>query len=196
MGARRAKSESRMKIVVAAWACVLVAGAVPACAGSAASDQPGELNPQVLDMQYWAAKSTEERFDPHMCGYGVFLDKTGQHEEARRIFERCANAGNLHAMPWMSYLEENGYDRASDPVKAAEWDKRLADAGSPIGQFNYGLDLLRGHGAPLDRAAGKSLIDMAAAGGDSTARELIAHDYDPESVTPEADKARYRHPQF
>ena len=29
----------------------------------------------------------------------------------------------------------------------------------------------------------KALIDKAAAGGDTTARELIAHDYDPESVT-------------
>jgi hypothetical protein len=191
-----AKLETRMRLLLAACALVLAIRVEAAVAGSSAAEQPEELNPQVLDMQYWAAKSTEERFDPHMCGYGVFLDKTGQHEEARRIFERCADNGNLHAMPWMSYLEENGYDRASDPVKAAEWDKRLADAGSPIGQFNYGLDLLRGHGAPLDRASGKSLIDLAAAGGDSTARELIAHDYDPESVTPEADKARYRHPQF
>jgi uncharacterized protein len=172
-------------------------GAAPAfSADQAASEQAGELDPQQLSIQYWAAKSTEERFDPHMCVYGVFLDKTGQHDEARRIFERCAEHGNLNAMPWMSFLEENGYDRPSDPAKAAEWDKRLSDAGSSLGQFNYGLDLLRGHGAPLDRAAGKALIDKAAAGGDTVARELARHDYDPESVTPDSDKARYRQPQF
>ncbi|MDR3421108.1 MAG: hypothetical protein P4L80_07710 [Xanthobacteraceae bacterium] len=187
-----------MKSAWSAAALFLALGAVPAVAAEpAASDNSGgELNKQELSIQYWAAKSTEERFDPHMCVYGVFLDKTGQHEEARRIFERCANEGNLHAMPWMSYLEENGYDRPSDPVKAAEWDKKLSDTGSSLGEFNYGLDLLRGHGAPLDRKAGKALIDKAAAGGDTTARELAQHDYDPESVTPEADKARYRQPQF
>ena len=96
----------------------------------------------------------------------------------------------------MSYLEENGYDRPSDPVAAADWDKKLADTGSSLGQFNYGLDILRGHGVEQDRALGKSYIDRAAKGGDVTARELASHDYDPESVTPESDKARYRKPQF
>jgi hypothetical protein len=47
-----------------------------------------------------------------------------------------------------------------------------------------------------DRALGKSYIDRAIAGGDVTARELASHDYDPESVTPDADKAHYRQPQF
>jgi hypothetical protein len=164
---------------------------------AARAEEPlGELNPQELSVQHWAAKSTEDQFDPHMCMYGVFLDKTGQHDVARRIFERCANAGNLNAMPWMSFMKENGYDLPSDPVAAAEWDKKLADTGSSLGQFNYGLDLLRGHGVDQDTKLGKALVDKAAAGGDTTARELAAHDYDPESVTPEPDKARYRKPQF
>jgi TPR repeat protein len=96
----------------------------------------------------------------------------------------------------MSYLEENGYDRPSDPVAAADWDKRLAETGSSLGQFNYGLDLLRGHGVARDLPQGRALIDRAAEGGDRTARELAAAGYDPEAVTPEADKARYRLPQF
>ncbi len=99
-------------------------------------------------------------------------------------------------MPWMSFLEENGYDRPADPVRAAEWDRKLADKGSPLGQFNYGLDLLRGHGVTQDSAAGKAMIDKAAAGGDKTARELAQHDYDPDAVTPTADLAHYRQPQF
>ncbi|MCI4677954.1 sel1 repeat family protein [Rhodoblastus acidophilus] len=178
-----------------------LAGA-PAVAAEAAAKSPapdeqtGELNPQNMSVQYWAAKATDDDYDPHMCMYGVFLDKTGQHEEARRIFKHCAEHGNLNAMPWMSYMEENGFDRPSDPVKAAEWDKKLADAGSSLGQFNYGLDLLRGHGVMRDRAAGKALIDKAAEGGDTTARELAQHDYDPDLVTPTADLAHYRQPQF
>ena len=65
------------------------------------------------------------------------------------------------SMPWMAWTEENGYDRPSDPVAAAEWDKTLADTGSSLGQFNYGLDILRGHGVTQDRALGKSYIDRA-----------------------------------
>ncbi len=181
-------------VAIVALSCTAIAGA--ARAQTAAADDGGELNPQQLSIQYWGAKSHEARFDPKMCTYGVFMDKTGQHEEARRIFERCAKAGNVNAMPWMSYLEENGYDRPSDPVAAAAWDKKLADTGSSLGQFNYGLDVLRGHGVPLDRKLGKDMIDRAAASGDKTARELAAHDYDPESVTPTVDLARYRKPQF
>ncbi|WP_298356836.1 sel1 repeat family protein [Rhodoblastus sp.] len=188
-----------MKFAVTLLA-ISLAGAPALAAGAAATpasdDETGELNPQSLSIQYWAAKASQGDFDPHMCMYGVFLDKTGQHDEARRIFERCANEGNLNAMPWMSFLEENGYDRPSDPAKAAEWDRKLADKGSSLGQFNYGLDLLRGHGVMQDRAAGKALIDKAAAGGDKTARELASHDYDPDSVTPTADLAHYRQPQF
>lgn len=184
-------------------ACVLVV-AVGCGAGSAFAtesrndsvDDAGVLNPQELSVQYWGARSTQARFDPKMCVYGVFMDKTGQHEEARRIFEACAEHGNQYAMPWMSFLEENGYDRPADPVKAAEWDRKLADLGSSLGQFNYGLDFLRGHGVAQDFARGKAYVDKAAAGGDSTARELIAHDYDWQSVTPSADLAHYRVPQY
>ncbi len=185
-----------MRFFVSVLAALVAGAPALAAPASVADASAGELNPQELSIQYWAQKSGEERFDPHMCVYGVFLDKTGQHEEARRIFERCASHGNLNAMPWMSYLEENGYDRPSDPAKAAEWDKKLSDAGSSLGAFNYGLDLLRGHGVTQDRTAGKALIDKAAADGDTTARDLIAHDYDPDAVTPTADLAHYHQPQF
>lgn len=175
---------------------ILLAATLLAPVGVACADDFGELNPQTLSVEYYVGKASDAKIDPHLCGYGVFMDKTGQHEEARKIFERCAREGNLNAMPWMSYLEENGFDRPSNPVAAAEWDKKLADKNSSLGQFNYGLDLLRGHGVAQDGALGKSYVDRAAKAGDTTARELAAHDYDPESVTPTADLARYRKPQF
>jgi len=165
-------------------------------AGASHAEEIGELNPNQLSVDYYVGKAGAEKLDPHLCAYGVFMDKTGQHEEARKIFERCANEGNELAMPWMSYMEENGFERPSNPVAAAEWDRRLADRGSSLGAFNYGLDLLRGHGIARDEKLGRAMIDRAAAGGDVTAKELIAHDYDPESVTPGADRARYRQPQF
>ncbi len=164
--------------------------------GADSDDEVGTLNPQDLTIEYWVAKSKEAHFDPTMCLSGYPLAKMGWHEAARRIFQRCSEAGIAGAMPWMAWTEENGYDRPPDPVKAAEWDKKLADMGSSLGQLNYGLDILRGHGVTQDRALGKSYVDKAAGGGDTTARELAQHDYDPESVTPDADKAHYRKPQF
>lgn len=177
----------------AALAAEKPASSAPAAAKGAES---GVLNPQGLSVQYWAEKSKEARFDPKMCVYGVFMDKTGQHAEARRIFKRCAEHGDQYAMPWMSFLDENGYDRPSDPAAAARWDKKLADLGNSIGQFNYGLDLLRGHGVAQDFGRGKAYIDKAAAGGDATARELVKNGYDWRSVTPSADFAHYGQPEY
>ncbi len=164
--------------------------------GSDSDDDVGQLNPSELSIDYWIARSKEARFDPGMCMYGYPLAKMGWHEEARRIFQRCSEHGVVGSMPWASWTEENGYDTASNPVAAAAWDKKLADTGSSLGEFNYGLDLLRGHGAPHDVALGKSYVDNAAKGGDTTARELAAHNYDPEYVTPTADLAHYRKPMF
>lgn len=167
-----------------------------ATAKETVEDDFGVLNPEELTVQYWAERSKEGRYDPAMCAYGYPLAKMGWHEPARRIFERCAEHGNAYAMPWAAWTEENGYDKPSDPAAAAEWDRKLAETGSPIGQLNYGLDTLRGHGVPQDTRLGRKLVDEAAAAGDKTAKELAAHDYDPESVTPTADLAHYRQPQF
>jgi TPR repeat protein len=185
-----------LALALGAILAAVLTGAALAEVAAPADDEIGTLNPQELTIDYWVARSQEARFDPGMCLYGYPLAKMGWHEAARRIFQRCAEAGIAGAMPWMSWTEENGYDQPADPVKAAAWDKKLADTGSSLGQFNYGLDILRGHGVTQDRALGKAYIDRAASGGDTTARELTRHDYDPESVTPESDKAHYRQPQF
>jgi uncharacterized protein len=65
---------------------------------------------------------------------------------ARKLFENCANDGWTGAMTWMSQLEDNGLGGPENPDAAAEWDRRAADAGDPVGKFNYGLDLMRGRG--------------------------------------------------
>ncbi|MCW2317421.1 TPR repeat protein [Rhodoblastus acidophilus] len=190
-----------LKEAFAAAACWLalpaaLAPALAAPVGETVADEQGVLNPEELTVQYWAARAEDGRFDPGMCMYGYPIAKMGWHEPARKIFERCAQHGNPYAMPWAAWTEENGYDRPSDPAAAAEWDRKLAETGSALGQLNYGLDVLRGHGVPRDPALGKALVDRAAAAGESTARDLAAHDYDPASVTPTADLAHYRHPQF
>jgi TPR repeat protein len=66
-----------------------------------------------------------------------------------------------------------------------------AEAGDPVGQFNYGLDLMRGRGVPLDEAAGRALVDRAAQAGLPVAKRLQAAGYDLDEVTPDADNWKY-----
>ena len=170
--------------------CLFATGGASAL--ETASDENGTLNPQELTIDYWVAKLDQKPFDRKICTFGYPATKMGNHPAARRIFEACSEAGVAGAMPWMSWTEENGYDKPSNPEAAAKWDKKLADTGSSLGAFNYGLDLLRGHGVAQDPIAGRAYIDRAARDGDSTAHELAASGYDPEAVTPDADKDRYR----
>ena len=178
-----------MKLLILGLAGTLI------CANAMASeeieDADGTLNPSSLTIDYWVRRLDEKPFDQKICIYGYPAAKMGDHVAARRIFEACSTAGVEMAMPWMSWTEENGYDKPSDPAKAAEWDRRLAEKGNALGALNYGLDLLRGHGVPQDLGEGRAYIDRAAAGGDVTAKDLAAHDYDPEVATPSADSDRY-----
>lgn len=174
----------------------LLIGASPriAAAGETVVDADGILNPQDLSVDYWIQRMDEPVFDPKLCMTGFPALRLGKYPAARKIFERCAKEGVVGAMPFASSIEENGIDRPSNPEAAAEWDRKLADTGSSLGAFNYGLDLLRGHGVRRDLIAGRAMIDRAAKGGDTTAQDLAAHGYDPEWVTPDADKPRYRAP--
>jgi len=170
---------------------VLTASLLGCAAPAFAVDDDGELNPQSLTIDYWVKKLDDKPFNQMICVYGYPAAKMGWHEAARKIFQKCSQEGVEMAMPWMSWTEENGYDRPSDPAKAAEWDRRLADRGSKIGSFNYGQDLLRGRGTPEDAAQGRAYIDKAAGAGDAAARDLAAHGYDWRSATPSADVERY-----
>ena len=94
-------------------------------------------------------------------------------------------------MTWMSQLDDNGLGGPEDPEAAAGWDRRAAEAGDHVGMFNYGLDLMRGRGAPRDDAAGRRWIDDAADRGLPAAIRLREADYDLDEVTPDADNWKY-----
>eukprot|EP01037_Dinobryon_pediforme_P014836 gene14836-14972_t len=170
----------------------LLALSAPLQAAETIEDAGGILNPPELTIDYFARKADAAVFDPKMCFYGYPAAKMGNHETAVRIFERCSKEGVLATMPWMAWEAENGYVKPASPQEAAEWDKKAADAGYSIGELNYGLDLLRGHGVARNENLGKSYVDRAAKQGDVSAATLAAQGYNPDSVTPEADKARYR----
>lgn len=154
-------------------------------------DEGGTLNPQ--DSGFGHLKGNVERGQTDMmtCAMGYYVTKSGNHDLARTLFRQCAEAGYTGAMTWMSQLDNNGLGGEYNPDAAAEWDRRAAEAGDPIGKFNYGIDLMRGHGVKRDETAGRALVDSAAAEGLEIARRLKKADYDLDAVTPDADNWKY-----
>ncbi len=160
-------------------------------AAHADDDAGGTLNPEELTLNSAIAKAARGETNMMICAMGYPVTKQGDHEEARTILEACANNGWTAAMTWMSQLENNGLGAAENPDRAAEWDRRAAEAGDPVGKFNYGLDLMRGRGVAQDEAAGRRLVDEAASDGLKIAQRLQAADYDLDEVTPDADNWKY-----
>lgn len=156
------------------------------------ADAEGVLNPEEMTMGRVMRDIAEGRTSMTNCATGYLITKSGRHEMARELFQRCADDGWTGAMTWMSQLDNNGLGAPEDPGAAAEWDRRAAEAGDPVGKFNYGLDLMRGRGVASDQARGRALIDEAARDGLPTARRLQAADYDLDEVTPDADNHKYQ----
>lgn len=167
----------------------LVPLALPAPAQEA--DPGGTLNPPEMGMDRVFQNIREGRTDMVTCASGYYMTKKGDHGDARELFTACAENGWSGAMTWMGQLDNNGLGADYDPDAAADWDRRAAEAGDPVGKFNHGLNMLRGHGLPRDAEAGRALIDEAARDGLEIARRLQAEGYDPEAVTPDADRWRY-----
>ncbi len=164
--------------------------------GTAASaqtveDEYGTLNPQDTGFGRVMSNIDNGVTDMTTCATGYYITKSGRHEMARKLFESCANAGYTGAMTWMGQLDNNGLGGDYDPDAAAAWDKRAADLGDPVGKFNYGLNLLRGHGVAQDPELGRAYVDEAASDGLKIAKRLQDSGYDPNEVTPDADEWKY-----
>lgn len=151
----------------------------------------GTLNPEEMTIGRILEDAENGVTGMASCASGYFVTKSGRHVEARKLFKRCADDGYTGAMTWMSQLEDNGLGGPENPDAAADWDLRAAEAGDPVGMFNYGLDLMRGRGRKEDIAEGRRLIDRAADAGLSVAQRLRAADYDLNEVTPDADMWKY-----
>ena len=165
-----------------------------ATAAFAETDDPalyGTVNPDEMTWQSYVNRAQEGETGMVICSMGYALTKSGDHDSARVLFENCANDGYSQAMTWMSQLDNNGLGAEYDPDRAAEWDRRAAATGDPVGQFNHGLNLIRGHGVVRDEALGRQLVDEAAATGLQIAVRLQEADYDPAAVTPDADEWKY-----
>ena len=155
-------------------------------------EDAGTLNPDEISLQRSLQQARGGNVDMVICAQGYLMTKMGAHADARTIFETCAKKGWTGTMTWMSYMADNGFGGPEDPDAAAEWDRKAAELGDPVGQFNYGLDLLRGRGVAPDEVRGRSYVDRAAAAGLKDARDLVGAGYDTDVVTPDADNWKYQ----
>ena len=162
-----------------------------ASAAMAEDDPGGTLNPQEMTWESMLNRAEQGETGMVICSTGYAITKKGEHEAARKLFEACAEDGYTGTMTWLSQLDNNGLGGEYDPDAAAAWDKRAADLGDPVGKFNYGLNLLRGHGVPKDETLGRHYVDQAAKDGLAVAKRLQAAGYDPAEVTPDADEWKY-----
>ncbi|WP_299483656.1 tetratricopeptide repeat protein [uncultured Roseibium sp.] len=170
----------------------LVAGIWGQSALAEEVDSGGTLNPDEMSLSKSLTRALEGDVDMVVCAQGYLLTKKGDHEAARKVFQTCADKGWTGTMTWMAYMDQNGLGESEDPEAAARWDRKAAEAGDPIGEFNYGLDLLRGYGVEQDIDLGREFINRSAEQGFETAEELKRLDYDWKAVTPDADEWKFQ----
>jgi TPR repeat protein len=98
--------------------------------------------------------------------YGTGAGVAKDPAQARKLFERAAEAGNARAIANLAAL--NG-GVPSDPVKARAVLERAAGANSADAEFQLGLMAAQGTGGPQDDAAARALFEKAAAQGNTDA---------------------------
>lgn len=178
-------------LMIAAATTLLAAPVLSGEPPNTVEDDFGILNPQDTGQEMLTRKIEMGVIDSVTCSLGINVTKINNHELSRRLARRCAEAGYTKAMTWLSHLENNGLGGAYDPDASAEWDRRAAEAGDPVGRFNHGLNLMRGHGIARDETLGRAFVDQAAEDGLKIAKRLQAADYDLDEVTPDADNWKY-----
>jgi TPR repeat protein len=99
-------------------------------------------------------------------GNGVAKDPA----EARKLFERAAEAGNPRGVTNLAALSGGA---ASDPVKARALLSKTAETNSAEAQYQLGLMTADGVGGPKDDAAARALFEKAAAQGHPAAMERM-----------------------
>jgi uncharacterized protein len=103
-----------------------------------------------------------------MYGTGAGLPK--DLEQARKLFERAAEAGNPRGV---SNLAAIGGGTSSDSAKARALLAKAADENSAEAQYQLGLMTADGVGGPKDDVAARALFEKSAAQGHAGALERM-----------------------
>jgi TPR repeat protein len=101
-------------------------------------------------------------------GTGVAMDEV----QARRLFERAAEAGNPRGVTNLAALADRG-GPPSDPAKTRALLMRAAAANSAEAQYQLGMMTAEGLGGPQDDAAARAWFEKAAAQGHAGALERM-----------------------
>lgn len=91
-------------------------------------------------------------------GSGIAQDQA----EARKLFQRAAEAGNPRGAVNLAALPNNG-GVSSDPVQARVLLAKAADTNSAEAQYQLGVMTAEGIGGPQDDVAARALFEKAAA---------------------------------
>jgi len=103
-----------------------------------------------------------------VTGSGVAKDEA----QARKLFERAAEAGNPRGITNLAALS-NGGGAPADPVKSRALLARAAETSSAEAQYQLGLMTAEGVGGPKDDVAARALFEKAAALGHPGALERM-----------------------
>jgi len=153
-------------------------------------DDEGITNPEELTLRHFVKFHDFKKDDPMHCMLGYFATKKGWHEGAVKIFKECSDHGNDGSKIWLAQMYSNGLGVPKDLQKAASLEKEAAVNGYSIGQYNYGLSVLRGHGADYDLDVAKMWLGKAAQQGDASADVLIQSGYNIDVAIPDADEKK------
>jgi TPR repeat protein len=101
-------------------------------------------------------------------GSGVPKDE----DQARKLFERAAEAGNPRGATNLAALAESS-GAPADPGRSRALLTRAAETNSPEAQYQLGLMAAEGIGGPKDDVAARALFERAAAQGHAGALERM-----------------------
>ena len=123
-------------------------------------------NQQLADAMSAYRRAADKGSTSAMVELGVLL-ATGagvakDEAQARKLFERAAEAGNPRGVTNLSALSNAG-GVPSDPVTARASLARAAATNSPEAQFQLGLMMAEGVGGPRDDVAARALFEKAGA---------------------------------
>jgi uncharacterized protein len=105
-----------------------------------------------------------------MYGTGTGVPK--DEAQARKLFERAAEAGNPRGVTNLAAISDSG-GAPTDPVKTRAMLARAAETNSAEAQYQLGLMTADGLGGPKDDVTARALFEKAAAQGHPGALERM-----------------------
>ncbi len=155
---------------------LMTLAALTGAAADDGSDADGYVNP---DENNFLRLQEELRLRPERAGflcwaaYEVQKGGTPYHGLALDALKACVDAGNAPSMILLAHAYENGLGTEKSPEMSTHWVRKAAERGYAIGQYHYGVALVRGFGTKADVDAGRDWLTKAAENGNADAVQFL-----------------------